>query len=60
MQPLQESVDKGRLAGAHFARKRDEALARLNTVHQSSKRLLNVFREEKEPGIRVDIERVVF
>ena len=60
MQPVQEAIDKGCLAGANFAGKRNKSFASLDTVHQAGQCLLDFFGQEKEPRIGVNVEWIFF
>jgi hypothetical protein len=60
VQPVQQAIDERGFAGTHFPGKRDKAFARLNAIHQTRQRFLDLLRKEQKPGIRVDVERVFF
>jgi len=60
MQPIQEPVDEGGLAGANFTGERDETFACLNPVHQASQRFLDLLGQIEEAGIGIYVERIFF
>src|SRR5713101_8255986 len=58
MQPVEQAVDKGGLAGSHFARERDNPFPRLNAVRQAGQSLFNLLRKKEIPRIRANVKRV--
>src|SRR5262249_18625710 len=58
VQPIQKTVYQGGLARSHLTGEGDEALARLDAVHQSGQRFLNLLGQKQIARIRVYIERI--
>src|SRR5713226_9784923 len=57
--PVEQSVQKGRLACAYFTGKENEALSALNPIGQGRQRFLGGLRQVQVARIRANIERRV-
>src|SRR5260370_13144311 len=59
IQPIQQAVEQGCLAGAHFTSEQNEPLAILDAIGEPRQRLLDLTRQEQITRVRIGVERVL-
>src|SRR5260370_42228699 len=59
IQPIQQTVEQGCLAGAHFTSEQNEPLAILDAIGEPRQRLLDLMGQEKITPGRGGVERVL-